>query len=610
MRRREFVIGSGALSLAGAMPFRSATAQSGYVPDKIIDVHCHVFNADDLPLVDFIEKVFARTFLEKKDGKPYAPVAHAVLLDIAGRLQQGANDEGKQLDRVLANPKAAREFRDDTIAAEQKIVTELFRDWAKKGIKPIPARLKLLPGTIKDYLPQIAIGFVRREVSPGTFNGPKDLTLGSVLDNRDHAFTLYAREGATIGESQAVDPDYLATQIYESPNGPIGRTIKWAVAFSRYRYELIQKLHEVNEKRTILVTPALVDFSGWLDAPELATPIPEQVNIMERISRERPNIPARVHGFVPFDPLRQAVHKKLEKPENQSPLARVKHAVLKQGFVGVKLYPPMGFRASNNAGAGNDFPCWVRYGTGSPGYNEVCENPKRTADGLGDEPGGRIDAALLELFDWCSANNVPIMAHTNNSQSAGPGYGTRANPKYWKPILDRYPALRINFAHFGGFDEAYTNERLNLAALSKTWEWTIGEMSAANPQRLIFSDFSYFSELLDDRSRVRRDTTTCMRLFRDRFPDSDRVLLYGTDWSMIGHEQKFLPSTKLPAIAGKFLSDAGYGKVSRQKIFFDNAVQFLGLRKSDGENSNRGRLETFYKNSADREWLKIFDAVA
>ena len=68
---------------------------------------------------------------------------------------------------------------------------------------------------------------------------------------------------------------------------------------------------------------------------------------------------------------------------------------------------------------------------------------------------------MMKLFEWCAANNVPIMAHTNNSNGAGPGYGTRANPKYWQPVLQKFPTLRVNFAHFGGFDEAFANGRLD-----------------------------------------------------------------------------------------------------------------------------------------------------
>ena len=40
----------------------------------------------------------------------------------------------------------------------------------------------------------------------------------------------------------------------------------------------------------------------------------------------------------------------------------------------------------------------MRFGSGSSGYGEKCEDPKNTADGLGNEPGTAIEleVALIE----------------------------------------------------------------------------------------------------------------------------------------------------------------------------------------------------------------------
>jgi predicted TIM-barrel fold metal-dependent hydrolase len=358
------------------------------------------------------------------------------------------------------------------------------------------------------------------------------------------------------------------------------------------------------------MTPALVDFTRWLDASETPMTISKQVALMSRLSRERPADLPHIHGFVPFDPLRQAIYDKIGGPAADSPLAIVENAIMLQGFIGVKLYPPMGFRASDNARAGNDFPCWVRFGKGSLGYDETWSGRGHGNDGLGNEPGALLDAALMKLFEWCAANHAPIMAHTNNSNGAGPGYGSRADPMYWQPVLQKFPTLRVNFAHFGGFNEAFVKGRLNLDALNKTWEWTIGRMVSAAPDRPIFADISYFSEVLDGHSQQRKDALACMRRFRETFPNSDRILLYGTDWSMIGHEDKFITSTEfLPDIVAGFLSDVGYNMKERENIFFRNAIRFLALRSADRVNSTRGRLEQFYQTPAESAWLSVFDVV-
>jgi hypothetical protein len=104
-----------------------------------------------------------------------------------------------------------------------------------------------------------------------------------------------------------------------------------------------------------------------------------------------------------------------------------------------------------------------------------------------------------------------------------------------------------------------------------------------------------------------------IRQFASPRHEKERALrkLYGTDWSMIGHEDKFfMKPAPLPDLIAQFLFDTGYNLKDRESIFFGNAVRFLGLRKADGENSTRGRLERFYETSAKRAWLSVFDEVA
>ena len=75
----------------------------------------------------------------------------------------------------------------------------------------------------------------------------------------------------------------------------------------------------------------------------------------------------RVHGFVGFDPLRQALYDYHQrKPTDKDPMAVVRRAIevarisdststkTTGGFVGVKLYPPMGFRAIDNEHLSDD----------------------------------------------------------------------------------------------------------------------------------------------------------------------------------------------------------------------------------------------------------------
>ena len=58
MRRREFVAGGIALA-AGKAAFPVSTWAQPVAPriDRIIDAHCHVFNAADLPIEGFARKI-------------------------------------------------------------------------------------------------------------------------------------------------------------------------------------------------------------------------------------------------------------------------------------------------------------------------------------------------------------------------------------------------------------------------------------------------------------------------------------------------------------------------------------------------------------------------
>ena len=69
--------------------------------------------------------------------------------------------------------------------------------------------------------------------------------------------------------------------------------------------------------------------------------------------------------------------------------------------------------------------------------------------GLGSQIGSKLDAALAKLYTWCSANNVPIMAHTSHSFGPTTDYEDRADPTFWARVLkqDAFPRLRINLAH-------------------------------------------------------------------------------------------------------------------------------------------------------------------
>jgi len=109
-----------------------------------------------------------------------------------------------------------------------------------------------------------------------------------------------------------------------------------------------------------------------------------------------------------------------------------KKIISKDGpFYGIKIYPPLGY-----------FPC---------------------------------DPRLDDIYAYCQQKDIPITAHCQpvsfvNPLDPIPNPGQYfAHPNNWKPVLQKFPSLRLNLAHFGGVDSviAYAND-----PTSPNGEWT------------------------------------------------------------------------------------------------------------------------------------------
>src|SRR5262245_13527807 len=168
---------------------------------------------------------------------------------------------------------------------------------------------------------------------------------------------LTAEDREVLGGLTPFQVDAMADELY-SRDDLLGRYIRWALLYTRHRYELAEELDQLHgrvgqKSRLVLMTPAIVDFSKWLEDEDQLS-IEQQVDVMARVACRRDG--PRVHGFVGFDPLRQALYDHHQrKGGDKDPMAVVSRAIevhqilvgnstkTTGGFIGVKLYPPMGF---------------------------------------------------------------------------------------------------------------------------------------------------------------------------------------------------------------------------------------------------------------------------
>jgi hypothetical protein len=284
-----------------------------------------------------------------------------------------------------------------------------------------------------------------------------------------------------------IDPEEaaarLAAAIYERTReaesyvrvSPFIQTIRWAGLLTRARMDILTELVTLfgGEGGFQVFSPSVVDFELWFRTDEGVTPVNQQIDLMSRIATSREDVV--ILNFASFCPLRAALE--LERDQAIDPLRHVKRAVETLGFAGVKLYPPLGFRPLGNE-------------------ETTFELAKRAPEG----GGSALDGPLRMLYGWCESNDVPIKAHANNSIEAATCSGLKASPANWGPVFDEFPSLRVNLAHFGGFDE--TGGLAALLALSqgcadpdgRDWEAIIHDMIAEHDN--LYFDLGYWIEVV------------------------------------------------------------------------------------------------------------------
>lgn len=370
--------------------------------------------------------------------------------------------------------------------------------------------------------------------------------------------------------------------------------VRWLKSLRSSRARMAAELvtaHQASGFTAELLVPALVDYSNWLQQ-DLTSPLPDQVRALGTVS-SNVSLPP-VHGYVAFDPLRRALVRNGTATVDGSwdPLTLGREALQEHGFIGVKIYPPMGFRPSGNEAGGEPYmPSLVR------------------AFGSTAHLGKELDTSLDELWALCTELDAPVMAHAAESNAAGRGYARRADPSWWFPVLEQHKSLRVLLGHFGRFRSfaAASGQSENCAVdvpFEHTWEAAIGRFVQRNPGRL-FSDISYLSEIF--RSGERRRAVERLQRYLE-FDADGRHLVFGSDWVMLGIEKEYRRHGGYPHRIVSFLADAGLGPEAIDGIMFGNALRYLGLRPGSGVTDRL--LEFYRRHSLPPERMPVLAAAA
>lgn len=448
--------------------------------ELIVDVHCHLFNASDLPIEGFVQHVQLKN---RWGADKLAPIAR--------KLTRGAPSY-----------------------AEDKLRIEHVIGLHHSGEESAPA----------DSADQ------RAEVDA-------ELALAELTED----------ERQVIADALA-DPTG-GPELF-GPND-LMRYVKWARMFASSRWDLAERYAKTFRPRAVLAIPMLVDLDhGVVD--QAATPIPDQVRVFDLLSQASmlglvPGTPQlRLHPFVGFDPFRQLDGK---LSDGKTAVEMVQHAILEHDFVGVKVYPEMGWRPDGNtaANAGSTYRA------------------------------KELDAILDAFFGWCDGHDVPITAHCNFSNFSNKDWESASlgNPEHWLPVLGKHAGLRLNLGHFGGAHPESTGY---------SWTEVIAKSMGQLPGRL-FADVGCHN--LDHKGR-RESHFQVLRRLVDEHPAVADQLMLGTDWYMLAGQdgaEKFIERYR-DGFA-EIAPDGGTGFMGH------NALRFLGFDRTNGD-GNAGRLRRKY----------------
>jgi predicted TIM-barrel fold metal-dependent hydrolase len=433
---------------------------------EIIDVHCHIFNADDVPIKGMLK---ARNFPDW-----FAKLLDAILQKLA---PSGDRVRGTSYDKTEINDELLDTLIREAVEEDADIMNEIGKDY---DIEPLT--------TVRGATP---FGF-----------------------------------------------------------------ISWLKTMVKSNHQIAQIL--IDQFDTVdLFVPLVLDMELWLK-DETVVPYDKQIQNIGNVCK---NTNGKLHPFVPFDPMRQVLAEKDQSGTVITPLDMVKEAVEKYGYIGVKVYPAMGYLPFDNA---------------------------NFLSGLPDKD--KLDAAFEKLFLYCENNGVPITTHCSpGGAEAYERSGQWGHPSYWKPVLKQHPALRINFAHFGGGKET-------LKDFDHSWAWDIAKLMNTYPN--VYSDTGYFACLSNERDREKY-SSFFTSLYAE-YPIISERLMYGSDWEMICVEkgQKDYLTSLCEAFEDMYKT-ARAPASAFDNLFGLNAKRFLGL--SDGP--NRKRLLSFYSGRKYPSWL-------
>lgn len=341
----------------------------------------------------------------------------------------------------------------------------------------------------------------------------------------------------------------------------LGEALKGYVRFIgimiREHGEIVATLKASYPQSDLFVHHMMDMAAAYDDRP--AVPFTDQVRAMQKLDAA---FPGKLLHFTAFDPFHRG-----------TALRRVQDAIKSFGAVGMKIYPPSGYRAAENSAY--KFPP-------KPGWTDIWARQRWNSryDGW---MGNDLDNTLQGAFEWAAKNSIPLFTHCSpKGFEAAKDYGLMGDPFFWASALarDKNAGLRLCFGHSGGeaywFSDPAKDSNQKGKPPGDPWQFgnQVVELCLTYPN--VYCEVGYLDGIQDQKKAavlVQRLKTIVNQRSKDGSWCFGDKIMYGTDWHMIYKEPNYKEYLKA---WDEVIKKVDGGKW-RQSLFAGNAKKFLRL---------------------------------
>lgn len=244
----------------------------------------------------------------------------------------------------------------------------------------------------------------------------------------------------------------------------------------------------------IIIVPLMMDMIYGMKTFGIAIDsFNKQINELEALKNSNKDT---VFPFLAVDPRRDDIVNKVKEKVGKD-----------KNFHGIKIYPSLGYLPSN--------PILMDVFQ----YCEEEKIPVTTHCALNPATHGKHRNVEVEGINHISGKPIKTIMNFPNANSMS-NYFT--NPVKWKPVLEKYPNLYLDFAHFGLGDNGLNN----------LWVSEIKKLLKEYPNT--YTDLSYTFTLCQTSSLF-------VKRIKSMLGDSDyqKKIMYGSDYYMVLRETEY-----------------------------------------------------------------------